>query len=322
MPPARKAVFDRAAIVTTAEKLAARGEIVSAIAEYSRLLALNPDDTATLSRVGDLYVRAGRANEAIQIFERLAKEYIQGASFFKALAIYKRINKLDPALLYIYEELGELYVQLELPDEAVSQLSVLADYYGKHGDPGNADRLRRRVAEVATAKLPKASSPQASDPVAELSIVGVPIVRTTSDMIVFLCHSSGDKPAVRALYRRLRSDRYQPWLDEEDLLPGQHWETEIEQAVRRSHVVLICLSNTSVNRAGFVQKEIKFALDVLAQQPEGVIFVVPARLEFCDVPPSLRHLHYVDLFAAAGYEKLTRSLNARAAQLGFQQAAG
>jgi len=40
---------------------------------------------------------------------------------------------------------------------------------------------------------------------------------------VFLCHASGDKPAVHDLYRCLRSDRVAPWLDEEDLLPGQDW---------------------------------------------------------------------------------------------------
>ncbi|MGH9765661.1 MAG: toll/interleukin-1 receptor domain-containing protein, partial [Blastocatellia bacterium] len=91
---------------------------------------------------------------------------------------------------------------------------------------------------------------------------------------VFLCHAVGDKPAVRELYRKLSASGYQPWLDEEDLLPGQDWEREISIAVKTSDVVLVCLSRASITKQGFVQKEIKFALDVADRQPEGTIFVI------------------------------------------------
>jgi hypothetical protein len=58
---------------------------------------------------------------------------------------------------------------------------------------------------------------------------------------VFLCHASDDKPAVRRLYRRLKDDGFDLWLDEEDLLPGQDWELEISRAVRRSDMIIVCL---------------------------------------------------------------------------------
>ena len=80
---------------------------------------------------------------------------------------------------------------------------------------------------------------------------------------LFLCHSSRDKAAVRALHRRLKDDGFDPWLDEEKLLPGQDWEHEIRRAVRRADLVVVCLSPYSVSREGFVQKEIRLALDVL-----------------------------------------------------------
>jgi hypothetical protein len=73
---------------------------------------------------------------------------------------------------------------------------------------------------------------------------------------VFLCHSSGDKAQVRDLYQRLRKDGFEPWLDEEDLLPGQDRSQEITKAVRSSAVVLVCLSKSSITKTGFVQKEI------------------------------------------------------------------
>src|SRR5262249_7269816 len=67
----------------------------------------------------------------------------------------------------------------------------------------------------------------------------------------FLCHSSVDKTSVRQLCRRLRSDGIDPWLDDDRLLPGQEWSQEITMAVRRSHIILICLSQNSAYKEGY-----------------------------------------------------------------------
>jgi hypothetical protein len=127
---------------------------------------------------------------------------------------------------------------------------------------------------------------------------------------IFLCHSSADKPAVRALYHRLRGDGVNPWLDEEDLLPGHLWETEIPKAVRSSAAVIVCLSRSSIQKTGYLQKEIKYALDAADEQPEGKVFLIPAKLEECPVPDRLKHLHWVNLFEPNGYERLLRALAA------------
>ena len=132
---------------------------------------------------------------------------------------------------------------------------------------------------------------------------------------VFLCHAKEDKPAVRDLYRKLAGDGFQPWLDEEDLLPGEKWAPAIRKAVRECDVVLVCLSTRST-RQGFVQKEIAFALDAADEHPEGTIYLIPLRLEECDVPDRLREWHWADLRDDAGYERLVRSLRKRAADLG------
>jgi hypothetical protein len=113
---------------------------------------------------------------------------------------------------------------------------------------------------------------------------------------VFLCHASGDKPAVRQLYKRLVVEGIDAWLDQEKLLPGQDWRLEIPKAVREADVVVICLSNRSITKEGYIQKEIKFALDIAEEKPEGTIFVIPARLEDCPVPERLNRWQWVDLF--------------------------
>jgi|GEM_PF-6536035 len=129
---------------------------------------------------------------------------------------------------------------------------------------------------------------------------------------VFLCHASGDKPAVRDLYKRLVTEGVDAWLDQEKLLPGQDWRMEIPRAVREADVVVICLSKNSITKEGYVQKEIRFALDIAEEKPEGTIFLIPARLEDCMVPERLNRWQWVDLFDENGLIKLLRSLKLRA----------
>ena len=127
---------------------------------------------------------------------------------------------------------------------------------------------------------------------------------------IFLCHAHDDKPRVRELYRQLQEAGYAPWLDEEDLLPGQDREAEIKKVISDPYnLVVVFLSANSITRRGSVQREIKQALDVLLEMPEGAIYLIPARLEDCRPPDQLSDLHGVDLFEAVGFERLTRALD-------------
>ena len=134
---------------------------------------------------------------------------------------------------------------------------------------------------------------------------------------VFLCHASQDKPAVRELYKRLKSESWiDPWLDEEKLLGGQDFDLEIYKATRDADAIIICLSKISVAKEGYVNKEIRRALDVADEKPEGTIYVIPLRLDECE--PSferLKKLHWADYFVQNAHEKLVKSLRARAAAL-------
>ncbi len=132
---------------------------------------------------------------------------------------------------------------------------------------------------------------------------------------IFLCHSSGDKAAVRDLYYRLSVEGFNPWLDEENLLPGQDWQQEIPKAVHDSDVVIVCLSRSAINKAGYVQKEIKYALDIADEKPDGTIFLIPLKLEECDVPERLSRWQWVNFFEDRGFERLMRALRKRESEL-------
>jgi len=132
---------------------------------------------------------------------------------------------------------------------------------------------------------------------------------TESPERIFLCHSSGDKKRVRELYDQLTRDGLSCWFDEEDLLPGQDWELEISRAIQASDFVLACLSHQSISTRGYLQKELKNALDIADEQPEGATFLIPVRLEPCIIPQRLRRWQWVDLFAPTGYAQLLRTLH-------------
>ena len=139
---------------------------------------------------------------------------------------------------------------------------------------------------------------------------------------IFLCHSAMDKAVVRKLYGCLKDDGFEPWLDEKDLLPGQDWQEIIPAAVRASHVVLVCLSKNSITKEGYVQKEIKLALDIADEKPEGTIFIIPVRIEEVEIPRRLAQWQYASLFQENGYQKLLFSLQLRSHTLGMPIHAG
>jgi hypothetical protein len=135
---------------------------------------------------------------------------------------------------------------------------------------------------------------------------------------VFLCHASDDKPRARDLYGRLKKIAViEPWLDEENILPGQDWDREIRTAIADSDLIIVCLSSRSVNKEGYVQREILIALNQADEKPEGTIFVVPIKLEDCDVPPPLRRWQWLDWRDPSAGAKLSESLRKRASALGI-----
>lgn len=110
---------------------------------------------------------------------------------------------------------------------------------------------------------------------------------------VFLCHSEedADRQAVHNLSYRLQASGIAPWFAEVDLLPEQNPDQETEKAIRDADVVLVCLSSHAVSTASPFHAHIKLALDKADKQSDETIYVIPLKLDPCDVPEHLRHLH-------------------------------
>ena len=125
---------------------------------------------------------------------------------------------------------------------------------------------------------------------------------------VFLCYAHSDKESVHNLYTRIMETGIHVWLDSKDLQPGQNWEHEIRKAILKSDVAIVCLSREFNKQKGYRHEELKLALEKTELLDEDKVFIIPVRLEKCEMPVSLRRLHRVDLFEAGGYKRLLRAL--------------
>ena len=124
---------------------------------------------------------------------------------------------------------------------------------------------------------------------------------------IFLNYAKEDINSAKRITEYLKYEHIELWIDIVSLLPGQKWKIAIQNAIKDSDYFLALISSNSVSKKGFVQKELKIALDLLDEMPESEIFVIPVRLNECYPSHSkLNELHMVDLFPSweSGLNKL------------------
>ncbi len=143
----------REALISSAEKSLQKGKVDAALRDYLKVLEETPNDINILNKAGDLNVRLGRNDESITYFLRIAEYYARDGFYVRAIAMYKKINKLDPARLDIYEKLAELYVKQQLWMEAKSNYQVLADYLFKQDNLGGTIGIYQKMVAIEPQNL-------------------------------------------------------------------------------------------------------------------------------------------------------------------------
>src|SRR5690349_7009797 len=131
---------------------------------------------------------------------------------------------------------------------------------------------------------------------------------------VFLCYSSLDSLRVGSIYDRLSKEAgVELWMSEKTLLGGQDWKLEIKEAVDHADRVIVFLSKESLEKEGYVWRELREILDKAKEKPPGSIFVIPVRLNECNAPLGLGDWHWIDYFPSENrskaYDLLLKSLS-------------
>ncbi len=138
----------------------------------------------------------------------------------------------------------------------------------------------------------------------------------TKALSIFISYASEDKQRVDEIYQRLKGSGYNPWMDTHNIIGGEDWKLAINRAIDNADLCIIVLSKKYVNKRGVIQKEIKRALEKLEEKFESDIFIIPLRLEECEIPNSrIKDIHRIDYFESNGWNKLTQSIQASIRQM-------
>src|SRR5678815_2152351 len=140
--------FEKAKVLKAAEKFLSQGKINAAIKEYRQIVDHDADDLTTLNMLGDLYVRSSKKEEAIQCFERIAEHYSAQEFNLKAIAMYKKIERLRPRDPVVALKLADLYANQGLVHDARAQYLVVADAYTKSGDNKRSLDILHKIADL------------------------------------------------------------------------------------------------------------------------------------------------------------------------------
>jgi len=140
--------FDKAKVLKAAEKFLSQGKINAAIKEYRQIVDNDADDLTTLNMLGDLYVRSGKKDEAVSCFERIAEHYSAQEFNLKAIAMYKKIERLRTRDPIIALKLAELYATQGLVHDARAQYLVVVDAYTHSGENRKALDILHKIADL------------------------------------------------------------------------------------------------------------------------------------------------------------------------------
>ena len=140
--------FEKAKVIKAAEKFLSQGKIRDAIKEYRQIIKHDDDDLTTLNMLGDLLARAGEKDEAASCFLRIAEHYREKEFRLKAIAMYRKVEKLKPRDPATAKELGDLYSAQGLIADARTQYLVVADAHTRAGESKQTLKVLHRIADL------------------------------------------------------------------------------------------------------------------------------------------------------------------------------
>jgi hypothetical protein len=137
------------------------------------------------------------------------------------------------------------------------------------------------------------------------------------DELIFISYASPDRDRVVPYYDALKARGYDVWMDFRRLKPGQNWDFEIKRALNRAVLIIVFVSNNSTDRRGYVQREIKIALDRAMEKLAGDIYLIPVLLDDeASIPDELKQIHIVHASDTDCVEKIEDAIRHQLQQLG------
>jgi tetratricopeptide (TPR) repeat protein len=146
--------FNKAKALQEAEKLVIQGKISQATKRYFDILEKDPSDLILLNTIGDLYIRDRNVSEGLKHFYKLAEAYVRDGFILKAIAIYKKIAKLEPDSVDPLLKLVELYQTQRLAREARELYYQVAECYKKKKQSDKVLETLHKVVQLDVENAP------------------------------------------------------------------------------------------------------------------------------------------------------------------------
>ena len=137
---------------------------------------------------------------------------------------------------------------------------------------------------------------------------------------IFISYARLDQQKVSLFVDRLEEQGFDVWVDYQRLKPGQNWNFEIERALGKATFVVSFVSKLSYDRRGYLQRELRLALDKLTEKLIDDIYLIPVLLDDeVQIPEQLKHLHCIRASNPDCYAQIVDAVNYQLERLGLEQ---
>ena len=84
-----------------------------------KILIDSPSDGTIHNNIGDLHLKRNALGEAVEAYFQVGTAFQSSGSALKAIAVYKKILKIDPTCYKVYLNLGDLNAERGLVNNAM-----------------------------------------------------------------------------------------------------------------------------------------------------------------------------------------------------------
>lgn len=285
-------------------------------------------------------------------FDNLGLDFEKKGEFEKALSYYNRSLKLyedlsdKKGIAHIHNRIGTLLKNMERYDDAIIHFEKTLEIHLNIKDNLQAARDCANIGSIfekrseydkalklyneALKLYPNFTEALDAKRLLNLKMSKVSIKRDsayrkksqTHAKNIFISYAHEDIEVANRLFNELKEfdDPDDPhlelFLDKKRIMPGQKWRDIIENAIKESQYFIILLSKNSIDK-NYVQEELLFASDIAKELPGLEIYIIPIRLDECQIPEEIQDLHIVDFFPdwKVGFEVLLHALGIKKHQI-------
>ena len=145
--------MDKSKLFALAEKAVLKNQNDKALEALEKIVHADPRDVKALNKAADLYLKKGQSSKAIEYLFRVGELYDKDGFYSKAIAIYKRILKIESAqssdeMIETHQKLANLYGHLGLVSDAMSHYKIVVGYFDKHGDKEALLLVLKKVSDI------------------------------------------------------------------------------------------------------------------------------------------------------------------------------